>query len=320
MIDILLSVYNGEKFLKEQIDSILSQSCTDWHLYIRDDGSRDSSVNIIKQYSQDFCSKIFFLDDYLGNIGILQSYNVLADYVIRNSSSQYFMFSDQDDVWHKDKIMLTYIKMKSIENKGVPCLVHTDLVVCDAKLNTISPTMWRYQKLNPKICSFTNYLVQNNVTGCTILVNRNLLVKAFPIPKMAIMHDWWMAMVAAGFGVIDYEEKPLIYYRQHSSNTLGAKSYSLRHFFEKIFVDKLLFKSIYQKITQSQQFLNIMGSDLDKRFLLPLEAFSQILCKNKIKRVYILWKNNIFMQDKMKNIGLVLTIFLTKKSKTNNLN
>lgn len=130
---ILISTYNGEKYLKEQLDSIFSQSYKDFEIIARDDGSSDETINILKSYN----IKILDTDK---NLGAKLSFSTLLNDAVTNTDRGYFMFCDQDDIWKSDKIEKTITTMKELEkeNTDLPLLVHTDLEVVDEKLNVLN--------------------------------------------------------------------------------------------------------------------------------------------------------------------------------------
>jgi len=317
LIDILMSVFNGEKYLTQQLESILQQTNTDWRLIVRDDGSKDGSPDIIKKYCREYAPKIIQLKDRLGNAGACQSFNLLISYALEKSTSDFFMFADQDDVWDKDKIQLSLLKMKELEegDKGLPALVHTDLWVCDEKLNLICSSFWRYQKLRPWKKGFNNYLVQNNVTGCTMLVNRSLLEKAYPISQQAVMHDWWLALVASAFGKVAYIDKPLIKYRQHSGNNIGAKKYSPKYLLNSFLKMERLLQITKRKVNQGKGFVQAYGGCQDNAVLQMAGDFAQILSKNRLGRLKIIFQNRLWMQDLIKSLGLLLTLMLINRER-----
>ncbi|MCX6660415.1 MAG: glycosyltransferase [Candidatus Bathyarchaeota archaeon] len=148
-IDVLLATYNGEKYLREQIDSILSQTYKNWNLLVRDDGSSDNTIRIIESYRDLVPDRIVVLKDDLGNLGVIRNFSKLLGY----SHSDYIMLSDQDDMWLPRKIELTYKKMQDLVKKygdDVPLLVYTDWKVVDVNLSVISNSGWRYFKVNPR--------------------------------------------------------------------------------------------------------------------------------------------------------------------------
>jgi rhamnosyltransferase len=222
-IAILMATYNGEKYIAEQIDSIVNQSFQDWTLYIRDDGSNDSTLKIVENYND---PRIVVVADNRGNLGTKNSFLHLLSIV----DSAYYMFSDQDDVWKKNKIMLSYNKMKEAEKeKGTtpdtPILVHTDVEIVDASLHTIEKSHWKTKRINPNIYVTFNYLtVFSFIIGMTMLFNRSSKKYIFPIHPEAGMHDSWTAAMIAKQGKIVPVEETTSLYRQHASNLLGAQT------------------------------------------------------------------------------------------------
>lgn len=220
MVAILLAVYNGEKYLKEQIESILSQTFTDFKIIIRDDGSKDNSPQIIEKYCEKYPQKIFALT---GNATGSAAKNFAA--LLQECDEDYIMFCDQDDVWLPEKIEKTLAAMKNAEeNPEIPVLVHTDLQVVDGDLNVISPSFFNFQQLKQNKVTLPRLLVQNYVTGCTIMINRALKQKCGKIPDECIMHDWWLALTAVLFGKLVCVQEPTMLYRQHANNQVGAKA------------------------------------------------------------------------------------------------
>jgi glycosyltransferase involved in cell wall biosynthesis len=223
MIEILLSTYNGEKYLEEQIQSIVNQTFTDWILTIRDDCSNDDTLKIIQGFCNKFPEKIFLKNDNFENAGTIKSfYNLLV-----NSTKDYIMFCDQDDIWLKDKIKFSIDEMckkETEKGKNTPLLFFTDLQVVNENLQTISNSFFDYSginfKENPK---FSDIAVRNSVTGCTILMNRAAVKTILPINSKAEMHDIWAALCVAKNGYVFGNKQAAILYRQHTQNIIGAK-------------------------------------------------------------------------------------------------
>jgi len=229
MIDILMACYNNESYIHEQMDSILSQTETNWTLYIRDDDSKDRTWEILTEYQRRYPHKIYILRNTENSGSARENFFLL----MAQSRSPYFMLADGDDVWHPDKIRLSMIVMKSLEAKkrpGTPLLIHTDLAVVDRNLKIISPSFMKYSRLNPERNRLNHLLVQNIVSGNTCLGNQYLrdivlqgLEKLQPKQRDPIMmHDWWIALAAAAFGALGYLDFASVYYRQHGENTVGA--------------------------------------------------------------------------------------------------
>lgn len=210
---VLMSTYNGEKYIKTQLDSILAQDYKDINILIRDDGSTDSTPDILEMYS----SKYAAIDWYRGeNIGVKKSFFELMLNADRNID--YYAFADQDDKWLNQKISRAVCILKKYSPKEAT-LYCSDKIIVNENLNTIHVTVDRLVKNT----SFGNALVQNICTGCTAVMNRRLLemICQFP-PQYVIMHDWWFYLVASCFGNVYYDQQSYILYRQHGKNTLGA--------------------------------------------------------------------------------------------------
>jgi glycosyltransferase involved in cell wall biosynthesis len=233
-IAVLLSTYNGEKFLAEQLDSLLAQSHKDFILVVRDDGSRDRTVSLLESYAGDHPARILLLPSDGENLGASGGFAFLVDYVLKNKESlglqsAYMMFCDQDDTWYPQKIEKLLAAMLATEadnDSTLPTIVHSDLEVVSEQNTVIAKSLISYQGLEIERNTFPNLVISNLVTGCTALINESLAEKALPIPENAIMHDWWLALVATAFGKLVYLDIPLVHYRQHGNNTIGAKEFT----------------------------------------------------------------------------------------------
>lgn len=232
-IQILLACYNGEKYLAEQLDSLLQQSELNFEILIRDDGSSDQTLALLKDYQNRFPETIRLIPSN-ARLGVIGNFSALLE----ASSADYILFSDQDDVWLKDKVKLMVEALKKEEEKlgkSTPLLVHTDLTLIDSKKNILHPSFWQFVRLEPhKGKTLRRLLVQNTVTGCAMGINRALATLAAPFPKEVIMHDWWLALVAAIKGRILTLNKSTILYRQHENNTIGVKAPSIKRRFGNI--------------------------------------------------------------------------------------
>ena len=301
-VSILLSTYNGSKYIKEQLDSIFNQTYKNIEIIVRDDGSSDNTIEILKSYN------IKPIDTKI-NLGAMGSFEELLKYALQNSNSDYFMFCDQDDVWDTKKVEKTLAKMEEMEKEfgNIPLLVHTDLEVVDEKLNTINSSFMNFQKINPRISKFHNLLIQNAITGCTVMINRKLAQMCLPIPDKAIMHDWWIGLVATQFGKIGYLDEVTIKYRQHASNTIGAKGFSYWGIIKKGFDISYKIK-IDTNITQAKAFLKKFRNELDYKTIKMLEDFTALEQKSWSQKRTILLKYKLLKQGFIRNAGLFLKI------------
>ena len=239
-IEILMATYNGEKYIKEQIDSIINQTYKNWELLIRDDGSKDKTIKILREY-QKRDVRIKLLEDNKGNLGFVKNFEEL----LKNSYENFVMFSDQDDIWVENKLDM-YLKMiEKIKNKGF--MIHSDAILFDKnKSNILKDTFISKKAINKGLENvFFNYFVQ----GATILISKEIKNFILPFPKEVYLHDRYIHLISELFFERIFVNKALIYYRQHGDNQIGAKNtirelLSKRYFDER---DRQLIKVIYNK-------------------------------------------------------------------------
>ncbi|MDP2348539.1 MAG: glycosyltransferase family 2 protein [Gammaproteobacteria bacterium] len=231
-IAILMPTWNSVRFLQEQVDSLLSQTYQNFVIVTRDDGSSDDSTALMSVYVEAHPEHFHVVVSDGRNLGASGSFACLLDYALANKNAlglqkAYLMFCDHDDIWFPHKIAVTMQKMQDLEalHPGMPALVHSDLHVVDDERRQIALSFFQYQGIQPRRNGFSRILVSNTVTGCTALINEELATLAMPIPADAIMHDWWLALVASAFGKIVYIDEALLDYRQHDANAIGAREY-----------------------------------------------------------------------------------------------
>lgn len=223
-ISIALCTYNGAAYLAEQLASLAQQSHKPFEVVVCDDCSVDDTVKIVN----DFKNRVGFIVRIYENtekLGVVKNFAR----AISLCRGDYIAIADQDDYWVPDKIELKLKAMKKAEERygsTTPILIHSDLKVVDGSGDLIAKSYRRrYQLQFLQKEPLRNLLVQNYVTGCTTLVNQALVEKALPIPKQALMHDWWLAQIAAASGKIVSLDKTLVIYRQHDINVVGSRDY-----------------------------------------------------------------------------------------------
>ena len=227
-IEILLATYNGEKYVGEQIDSIINQTYHNWILLIRDDNSKDNTLEILKEYEKKD-NRIKVIEDKKGNLGFVKNFEEL----LNNSKEDWVMFSDQDDYWLENKIE-KYVAILNTSSEDVlkkPMLIHSNSFICDDNLEIIKDEF-----INSKIANKYNeddFYFAYFVQGSTVLINRAIIDLALPFSKNVTVHDRYFHLLAEFLGKRIFINESLIKYRQHSNNKIGAKTSIISKIFKK---------------------------------------------------------------------------------------
>lgn len=304
-VAILLATYNGEKYLREQIESLLEQTYKEWDLYVHDDGSTDTTVEILKLYESTYPDKIHIVEG-IPTGGAKNNFF----YLLKNVNAPYVMFCDQDDVWLDNKIAKTITEMKAIENsvnKNLPILVFSDLKVVDSNLKTLSNRMSDMQCLDMSKTLFKDLMIQNIVTGCTIMVNRSLIDMTNDITNTncIIMHDWWLALIASYFGVIQYIPSSLIKYRQHEANSVGAKKiFSFTYILKKL----RKFREIKISLLETQKQVESFAVKYDLFDDQLIRGYAMLSGMSKLSKIIFLVKYKVWKHGFIRNIALLMFV------------
>ncbi len=220
-VQILLSTWNGERWLPELLASLEKQTFQDWQLLVRDDGSTDQTLRILLKWQAAHPDKLAGLLLDGSHLGSKLSFSRLVE----ASTAPCLLFCDQDDVWFPEKVELQYTALRRLEGQygeATPLLVHSDLVVVDEERAIQAVSFWDYRAFEVAQRKQA-YLLNNVVTGCATAFNRAAAELAFPVPVYALEHDRWLALVCAWFGQIQALPHPLLLYRQHDENAIGAE-------------------------------------------------------------------------------------------------
>lgn len=223
-ISIALCTYNGEKYLKEQLDSFVQQTLSPYELVVCDDCSSDSTTDILEAFAwtAPFPVRIYH-NEY--TLGLIKNFSKAAGLC----RGEYVAFSDQDDIWLPDKLDACFQAMGRAEckyGKDVPLLVHSDLSIIDNDNRVIASSWMKVKHLRPvEVDPLKNLLVMNYISGCTSLCNKILIKNSLPFPDVIMNHDGWVALIAASHGKIIFIPEPKVLYRQHPSNASGRALY-----------------------------------------------------------------------------------------------
>lgn len=310
-VAICLATYNGERYLSEQLDSILAQTYQNFHLFIRDDHSKDGTVSILEKYSENHPDKITVINDpNLSGGSSQKNFASILNWVKKQFNFEYFMFSDQDDFWLPNKIQISLEKIRKIEkNFDGPVLIHTDLRVVDKDLKTLGESFFAYRALDPSKHDLRHLLIQNNITGCTMLWNKKLNDIVDISSDEVAMHDWWMALVACCFGKIDYVNEPTILYRQHGDNVVGATNVNSIGFIIKRLTGSAHVKeTLHLAVDQAKSFSSVYFEKLSSNDAEMITKFSKLYEVNKAKRVACVITNGYLKQGIVQIIGELIFI------------
>ena len=308
MVEILLASYNGGRFIGEQLDSILSQSYQNFRILVSDDGSTDETCRVLGQYKKENPDQLELVT-FSHPSGSPQG-NFFR--LLSQAKEDYVMLCDQDDVWIPEKIRLTLDRMEQMENQygsQTPLLVHGDLCVVDRQMRVIHPSMRAYQKIRPEHKELRHYLVENNITGNTVMINRALLDLVRTAPKVCCMHDWWLGLVAGSFGQISYLDLPLTLYRQHGGNQLGAEESGIVEEYKKRLASGDRVRENYRKMfAQAECFFDLYQDRLDQSQKELLRSFLEIPKLGRIGRMSRVIKLGLFKSTWIRTAGQMWSI------------
>ena len=288
-VEILLATYNGAQYLREQLESIVNQDCECWVVRACDDASTDGTYNILKEYQEKYPDKFLLTKNERGFGSAKKNFMNL----IKNSTGDYVMCCDQDDVWLPNMISLTLQKMKESEQGEMPVLVHTDLKVVDANLNVLSESFFEHSNFRKEF-ELNEILIQNFVTGCTMLMNRPMveLMRRVDDCDNILMHDWLASVLATSVGRVAFVDKPTMLYRQHAINSVGAKKYGLALFLSKLKEAKMR-QSLVDTTVQAGEIVKLYQDILEEEKYQLLYQYSTIWEKSKVQRICFYLKHKV---------------------------
>lgn len=306
MIDIVMAAYNGSRYIKQQIESILNNTYKEFRLFVCDDGSTDDTASIVKELQQKYKEQVFWRPNET-NQGVVNNFLIGA----RKCSGDYIMFCDQDDVWLPDKIESTFCKMQQIEKvygKDIPIAVFTDAKVVDGTLKVKEESFHRSSHLDTTLLDFPHMLMENKIMGCTLMINRTLKDMLFVLPKYARMHDWWIGLIASAMGKIAYLDRPTMLYRQHGSNEVGSQKFSAGKVMQQAAAIKKLKEAVRDTQKQAADFYEMYQDVLGTKEREIAHEFASLDRKNFIARRRSLFKYGFWKSGAVRNAGLFLII------------
>ena len=295
-VQVLMSTYNGQKYLEEQINSILNQENVEISLLIRDDASSDNTIKILQELSQKNKNISYFTGE---NMGPARSFMELVN---KSSLADYYAFADQDDVWNSKKIISA---IEKLEKSQKPCMYISALEIVDENLKTIET-----KKVNGRF-TFEGEMIKNFANGCTQVFNRKLcdIVKMYN-PKYLIMHDSWITRICYAIGgdvIID--DNAYIKYRQHENNVVGYKDEGLKKLKKQF---SIAFK---ENISMRANIANELKTGYEN--MLTPDALNVVNClinyrKNIKDKMWLIKNKNFRTTSTWINLKMILAILLNK--------
>ncbi len=308
-VNIILSTYNGEKYLGILLESILNNNYPKFTLNVCDDGSSDSTEAIVMEYQEKYPEKIRFFKNEK-NLGSTMSFLKNLKMINKQYSSDYYMFCDQDDVWLNDKITLAVRSIKRLEHRrGAfrPAMVFFDAIIVNDDLEYISRSFYRTNRLKVHKTDIGRMLIENKCIGCTMLMNRALVSMVDKLGNEIRYHDWWIALIASSFGVLKYNRVPTILYRQHADNQVGQTEYG--SYVKKRASDSDDIKRrLEETFDQAEFFLKVYSDRLPKIKRKRIERFVKIRSAGFFRRRFMIIKNRFFKSGFLRNVGLMFYI------------
>ncbi|CAK9886690.1 MAG: putative protein [Candidatus Erwinia impunctatus] len=264
--EVVVCTYNGERYILEQLASIVNQKISPQRIIISDDGSTDNTLKLV----EDFAATTSIQFDVLQRVAAPKgpSHNFL--YGLSLTTATNVFLSDQDDVWVNDKIEHYQRVVSQISDDSQPLLIFSDAELVDSELRFLNASFLQNERLNPEQqLVFPRLIFQNCIQGATVMVNRALLQHLRPSQHM-LMHDWWLGLLAITFGRLVFLPERLIKYRQHANNVVGSSGYGLKRILAKFMQLSSVAHQNRLVIEQAVSFYEIYDKGLkkeDKKFL-----------------------------------------------------
>ena len=298
-IAIIMATYNGEKYLKEQIESILANSYKDYAIYICDDGSTDDTEKIALSYQKQYPDRVYFHRNET-NLRVIKNFLVN----IKKIDAKYYMLCDQDDFWLPYKIEHTIQFMKKIEaeENDIPTVVFGDAKMVDENLKEYHPSFQKLNNLNTSKLDLCHLAMENKLIGCTVMFNRALWEYIDNYPDEIKMHDWWIALIGASFGKVAYIDEPLLLYRQHGNNQIGGVG-EMEYIRQNITKLKEQRQALYNNCRQAKAFVDNYRDRLDEKQIKVLDIFGNVPEQGWLKRRYQVFRYGFTKTGIVRNIG-----------------
>lgn len=306
-VQVLLATYNGEKYLSQQIESILDQDYRDFEVLVRDDGSSDNTLAILKKYAHLHPGVITIVPTTFPTGSAKSNFRELMSVC----DADYIFWADHDDIWGREKISTMLTEMERLEEGDVstPVFVFSDAEVIDSEGCTTHKSYFSMKKIDPSVgYRLSNSLICVSSLGCASSINKAMLNYCKNVPDGVTGHDWYAHILALVFGKVSAIRKPLIKYRIHGSNSSNPSEVSLANYATK--GGKLAFvrRGVRLRIQQAQCIVSQHGANMEPESLKIFREFLSINQSGFIVRRYLLLKNRFLYSDILRNVATFLFV------------
>ena len=297
MVTVLMATYRGKQYLEQQLDTILAQTVP-VKILISDDGSDDGTREMLENYAGWYPKQVFLHHRTQHTGGAAGNFFWLMQEALKDEKNEYIFFSDQDDAWENNKVSVMLHRMKVLEKglgKQCPILLYSDMEVVDEDLYEISPSFAAYTHQDPDRSSFAELLVENQVTAME--------------PEICCMHDWWIALTASCFGVIEFMPRVLSKYRQHGDNVLGAKDAgSFGEMKARLGRGKEVEQNYRRMLNQGIAFGRRFWKNMDTAQRMTLRAFLALPYQSAAGRLKNIRYNHFYKNSALQTLAMCVTM------------
>lgn len=306
--DILLATYNGERFIADLLDSLLSQTQADFRVLARDDGSSDATVGILQEFEARFGGRLQIIGDGSPTGSPTLNFEVL----MRASTADYVLFCDQDDVWLPNRVQESLRMLTEAEatfGAETPVFVFNDLVPVDANLKKVAESYWEFKKINPAMARrLAASLITSPILGCSCGINRALLNRALPIHPQATNHDWWTLHVAIMFGQVVWSAEKTVLYRLHGGNSSQQQRVRARDYARSTAVFAKVRNGLAKKARHAEglkkTYVDAMPPDMRAMF----DDFVQVTTRGFLTRRVTLLRWGLVYPDIRRNLAFLIAM------------
>jgi glycosyltransferase involved in cell wall biosynthesis len=300
--DVILAVWNGQDYLPAMLDSLLSQTASEFNVLVRDDGSTDGSREILENYKQKF-------DGRLSVIAGEPTRSATANFAIlmRETKAEYVLFADQDDVWRPEKVGLTLRSLKEAEakyGKSTPIYFATDIEVANKDLELINPSYWKWKRLKAsRMSKLSQSLICVSIQGMASGINRALLDLANPVSAKAISHDWWTQLIAAAMGKVICDPTTTALYRVHGGNASIPKPVGVLPYLRLGLDASFLRRGLGRRIEQADALADALAERMPPDKLKIIRRFTKLQSQGFLQRRWTLVSGNYLYHDLVRSVA-----------------